>query len=73
MQLDTRGATRDEVIETIQQSSWKDAELGKLECRKDFTFNQIWNKRHYSTKQVRPIFADETDKIVVITVYVYYF
>lgn len=33
----------------------------------------MWNKRVYTTKQVRPIFVEESNEIVVITVYVYYF
>ena len=33
----------------------------------------VWNGTHYTTKQVRPIFVDEPDEIVVVTVYVYYF
>lgn len=28
-----------------------------------------WNGRFYTTKQVRPIFADEPGEIVVVTVY----
>lgn len=27
----------------------------------------------YATKQVRPVFVDEANEIVVITVYTYYF
>jgi len=33
----------------------------------------MWNGRHYLTKQVRPIFVDEPERIVVVTVYVYFF
>jgi outer membrane receptor for monomeric catechols len=29
--------------------------------------------KRYSTKQVRPIFVEEADEIVVVTVYVHYF
>ena len=32
-----------------------------------------WNGRHYRQKQVRPIFDDEPERIVVVTVYVYHF
>jgi hypothetical protein len=39
----------------------------------DFEFNNIWNKKYYKTKQVRPIFVEEKDRITVVTVYVYYF
>lgn len=73
MQLSYRGATEEEVVDTIQTSGWKPAELDRLECRKDFEFNSIWNKKSYKTKQVRPIFAEENDEIFVVTVYVYYF
>jgi hypothetical protein len=38
-----------------------------------FRFNAEWNGKSYSTKQVRPMFVEEADEIVVVTVYVYYF
>jgi len=39
----------------------------------DIVFSAIWNGKHYTTKQVRPIFVEEPHEIVVVTVYVYYF
>ncbi len=72
-QLIFRGATEEEVIETIRTSSWQPAELGRLECRKDFTFENEWNKKYYKIKQVRPIFVEEDEEIVVVTVYTYFF
>lgn len=68
-----RGATEQEVVETIRTAPWVPAELGRLECRKDFAYGQDWNGRFYDIKQVRPIFVEEVDEIVVVTVYVYYF
>lgn len=62
-----------EVVEAIRTEPWQPAELGRLECRKDFAFNADWNGKHYETKQVRPIFVEEADAIVVVTIYVYYF
>lgn len=44
-----------------------------MERRKDCPFNAEWNRRWYATRQVRPIFVDEPDEIVVVTVYVYDF
>ena len=73
MQLSYRGATEEEVFDTIQTSDWEPSELGRLECRKDFEFNNTWNKKFYKTKQVRPIFAEEDNEIVAVTVYVYFF
>lgn len=72
-QLQFRGATEQEVAQTIRTETWGPAELARLECRKYFAFNSEWNKKYYATKQVRPIFVDEPHEIVVVTVYVYYF
>ena len=72
-QLFFRGTTEEEVIETIRTSPWQPAELGRLEGRKNFTFEKEWNKKYYKIKQVRPIFIEEGAEIVVITVYTYFF
>ena len=44
-----------------------------FECRKNFAFNAELNGKYYSTRQIRPIFVEEPDEIVVVTIYVYYF
>ena len=72
-QLGFRGASEQDIIESIRTSTWEPAELKRLECRKNFAFNAEWNGKYYSTKQIRPIFVEEPDEIVVVTVYVYYF
>jgi len=43
-----------------------------MECRKKLTLNQTWNEKLYATKEVRPIFVEQADEIVVVTVYTYY-
>jgi len=60
-------------VAAIRTSPWQQAELGRLECRKDFPLRAEWNRRWYATRQVRPIFVEESGEIVVVTVYVYYF
>ncbi|MCX8028127.1 MAG: DUF4258 domain-containing protein [Thermodesulfovibrionales bacterium] len=72
-QLSFRGTNEEEIIEAIRTTDWKSLESGRLECRKDFIFQSDWNKRYYTTKQVRPIFVEEDNEIVVITVYTYFF
>jgi len=72
-QLRYRGATEEEVTETIQTGPWEAAEQGRMEAKKDFPFNAVWNKRTYETKRVRPVFVEEEEGIVVVTVYVYYY
>lgn len=44
-----------------------------MECRMNFIYGRIWNGKRYETKQVRPIFVEQAEEIVVVTVYVYYF
>jgi hypothetical protein len=68
-----RGVSEDEVIDAIRSVPWQAGALGRQECRKDFNFGRLWNGRFYATKQVRPIFVDEPEEIVVVTVYSYYF
>jgi hypothetical protein len=72
-QLRFRGATEAEVVDAIRTCPWRRSELGRMDCRKDLSFNAEWNGKVYGTKQVRPIFVEEADEIVVVTVYVYYF
>ena len=68
-----RGAMEQEVVDAIRTAQWGPAGQGRLECQKDLEFRGEWNGRFYATKRVRPIFVEETDEIVVVTVYVYYF
>jgi len=65
--------TEEEVGEAVRTGPWGPAELGRLECRKDYRFEAVWNGVWYRTRQVRHIFVEEADEIVVVTVYVYYF
>ena len=68
-----RGTTPNEITNAILTSKWSPAERGRLECRRDYPYNGIWSGKYYRTKQVRPVFVEEPDEVVVVTVYVYYF
>ncbi|MEO5673761.1 MAG: hypothetical protein ABIQ74_03875 [Chitinophagales bacterium] len=68
-----RGFTDAEVVDAIKTSSWQPAELNRLQCEKNFEFKSEWNDVYFQTKQIKPIFVDEANEIVVITVYTYYF
>jgi hypothetical protein len=50
-QMRFRGATEAEVVEAIQTTPWGPAENARMECRKDFVFNSIWNRQHYATNR----------------------
>lgn len=69
-----RGFTSEEVVAAIRSAAaWENAGHGRLECRMEFPFGREWNGRVFATKQIRPIFVDEADAIVVVTVYTYYY
>ena len=71
--MKSRGFIAAEVEETIRESPWRPAELGRLEARRDFPFGKDWNGKVYAMKRVRPVFVEKADEIVVVTVYTYYF
>ncbi|MDL1892520.1 DUF4258 domain-containing protein [Sphingobacteriales bacterium CHB3] len=71
--IEKRGFTLSEVEDAIRTTPWEPSELGRLECKKNFAYNNVWNGKEYDTKQVRPIFVEDVGEIVVVTVYTYYF
>lgn len=68
-----RGASEAEVVAAIRHGPWGQADGGRRDSRLEIPFDADWNGRRYAIKQVRPVFADEADAIVVVTVYVYCF
>ena len=68
-----RGATVAEVLEAVAKGAREPAKHGRQLCRFNVTYGKLWQGAHYPIKQVAPIIKDETDEIVVITVYTFYF
>src|SRR5687768_14140921 len=54
-------------------SQWHEAQLGRLQCRRDFVFAGEGNGVFYRRKQIRASFVEAPAEIIVVTVYVYYF
>lgn len=67
-----RGATQEEVERAIREAPWAPALEGRWSATLEFPFAGEWNGRRYNAKQVGPIFVEEEDALVVITVYVYF-
>ena len=67
------GLSRSEVEEAIRKRSREPATRGREMCRYNFLFNRKWQGKHYPVKQVAPIIKEESNEIVVITVYTFYF
>ena len=74
LQMVLRGATEDEVTVTIRSGKWETAKMGKFRTKHQFNFDKIslTNQKFYKYKTIEPIFADESNEIVVVTVKVYY-
>ena len=68
-----RGATRQEVEAGIRNGEKAPARQGRIAFRKNFPFEGTWKGRYYETKQVVSIVKEEADRLVVVTVYVFYF
>ena len=71
--MEERGATEEEVIETVRKGERSPAKFGRTGFRRNFPFDTLWRGKHYHTKQVEVYAVEEEDKIVVITVIVKYF
>ena len=72
-QMLERGASEEEVIETITAGERVPAKHGRVAHRRNFQHNRMWGGKLYPIKQVMPITKDERDSTVVITVYTFYF
>jgi hypothetical protein len=74
LQMYLRGASEEEVTGAIKSCKWEYAKLGRFQTKCIFDFNKLalTNQKFYKYKTVEPIFADELNEIVVITVKVYY-
>jgi hypothetical protein len=72
-QMGERGVTLEEVHAAIEEGESEPTRKGRVIFRKNFGFNSEWRGRHYRIKQVAPVVAQEADRLVVVTVYAFYF
>jgi len=67
-----RDVSENEVKETIAHSRWQLAEHRRYTCARRFRFEAEHLGKWYNYKDVVPIFVEEVDEIVVITVYSFF-
>ena len=72
-QLIERGASQEEVVRAIREGKAENAKRGKLMYRLNVEYGKIWGDKYYRIKQVAPVVAEEDDRIVVVTVYTFFF
>ena len=68
-----RGATEEEVIQTIESGERFPAKFDRVGFRRNFPFDGLWRGRNYSAKQIEAYAVVENQEWVVITVIVKYF
>lgn len=67
-----RGASEDEVYDTLKTGKTITAKSDRLAKEKIYTFNEKWNGKFYEQKQVKVIYIVEGTTTIVITVVVKY-
>jgi hypothetical protein len=72
-QCEERGVKVEEVIDTIRTGIREPAKYNRIQCKQNFQYNDYWHDSFYSIKQVIPIFVEEENEIIVITVFSFYF
>ena len=72
-QMVERGASAQEVIESIHRGDKFPAKHARIAHRYNFQYNSHWGKNFYHIKQVMPVTKEEANEIIVVTVYTFYF
>lgn len=67
-----RGASKEDIELAIRTGECFPAKKGRLCFRKNFSYNAMWKGKFYQVKQVMPIVAEEPERLVVVTVYVFF-
>jgi hypothetical protein len=57
----------------IRLGEKESVQRGRLLYRLNLEFKRTWDGRFYRVQQVAPIIKEEEDRMVVITVYTFYF
>lgn len=68
-----RGAREEDVREAIRVGEREPAQRGLFLCRLNVEFRRVWDGRYYGVQQVVPIIEELKNRIVVVTVYTFYF
>ncbi len=67
------GTTEPDVVRAIHEGNRESAQRDLWQYRLTLEFQKEWAGHWYAVQQVVAVVAEEADRIVVITVYTYYF
>jgi hypothetical protein len=68
-----RGAREEDVVEAICTGEREAARSGRVMFRLNMEFKREWDGVYYHIQQVAPVVVVEDERIVVVTVYTFYF
>ena len=71
--IDLRGTSQAEVERAIKEGEREPAREGRFAYRLSLEYHGQWQGKHYQVKQVVPVVAEEAERLVVVTVFVFYF
>ncbi len=66
--LEERGATKEEIIATVENGERIPAKFGRVGFRRNFTYNSMWRGRFYASKQVEAIAVEEEGWLVITAI-----
>jgi hypothetical protein len=71
--MSERGASEEDVVQALEDGVREEGKEGRALYRCTFQFDDYWLGKPFSFREIVPIIAEEPDRNVVITVYVFYF
>jgi len=67
-----RGTSKTEIEDVIQTGVEIPAKFGRIGKAKVYDFMQSWHNKYYEQKRVEVFYLIQGDKIITVTVYVFY-
>jgi hypothetical protein len=67
-----RGASHEEIVDTITTGTKAAAKAGRMSATKVFPFKNLRLGKFYEQKKIEVIFFSEPEQLITVTVYVYY-
>lgn len=71
--MQERGAREEDVLEALRLGEREPAQRGLVQYRFNVEFKRDWDGRYYGVQQIVPVVDEEIERIVVVTVYTFYF
>ena len=73
LRMKERGTSEHEVLEAIRVGRSEPAREGRVIHCLNVEFRREWDGRGYAIQQIAPVTVEEDDRIIVITVFTFYF